>query len=204
MSEIKGSPTQVFRRYQHLRQRTATGCGICSVLMAVSALRSDFIPDESMEIAWLNRLCRMRGGVPTFEIMKMVDSFDFKMSVWFEGSLQSQDSNDSLVSNYMKSLQHYQSKGSIIKNCENANIDEVVIIEELLQGNVVLLNGTVSGIPHMRACIGFTDQGLIIADPLEENSYIVEPKSFSNYFAAPYGKWMLAISDVQINAKFHP
>ncbi len=169
--------------------------------MAVSAIRADFIPSSAMETSWLAQLRRMRGGVPTFEIMRMIDSFDLQMSIWYEDSIHNQDKNDPLVRNYIKSLEHYLSKGSITMHRENARIDLDLVASELRRGSVVLLNGTVSGVPHMRVCVGIAGNGLVVADPLEDASYIVEQASFSHYFNAPHGKWAVSVEERHLPAK---
>ena len=193
----EGDLTGIFRQYQHVPQQTAIGCGVCSVLMAISAVNKDFEPNASMERSWLKKLRRMRGAVPTFEIMRMVDSFGLKMSIWFEGSLLHQDKNDPLVSNYLKSLHYFQRKGSIIKHQENIRIDEKIVISAIQQGGIVLLNGTVHGTPHMRVCVGYTNTGIIIADPLENYAYTVTPNQFGDYFSPPYGKWIMSVASSQ-------
>gem|GEM_PF-6384028 len=52
----------------------------------------------------------MRGAVPIFEIIKLIDLHHIKMDVFFENYMERLDENDGLVSNYYKAVDYMTKK----------------------------------------------------------------------------------------------
>jgi len=180
--------------YIHYSQHTAIGCGISSFLMALSGLKSWYVPNETDEKHWIANLRRMRGAVPIFEIIKLIDLHHIKMDVFFENYMERLDENDGLVSNYYKAVD-YMTKKWVMRYKEGVKIDIPLIISELNKWKYVLINGTINGwIRHMRTCVWYRWNKLLIADPLRDESIEYDEDDFLRNCSPPYGKWIASLS----------
>lgn len=176
----------------HYTQKTSIWCGISSFLMALSWIQKWYIPDFTDEKKRISELRHMHWWIPLFEIIKLIDIHNIKMVAYYGERIENFDINNPLVSNYIKTIKYMINKWSL-SHQEGIGISIETIIEELKKNRYILINGTCWGIPHMRLCIWYKWDSLLIADPLIDNIVEYDKELFEENCSPPFWKRFISI-----------
>jgi hypothetical protein len=179
---------------EHYKQTFSNSCAVACYMMAKSiSPDDDFVLDRDTESGLMKRF---NNKVTITELIKLALQEDFRVGVFTEVDYRKIFYRESFKEKLRKDFVNFYEK-SKYKSAINFNfltpLDPVILRDLLEDGNAILVNGTIYGIPHLRMISGYQDDKFFVNDPLCDSRKLIEFSELSEISFAPMGQFYFSL-----------